>query len=52
MTIKPSRLASILLLVCAVGFAPAARADENAYAADATGFAQVAQPFLQEHCVK
>ena len=30
----------------------AARADEKAYAADATGFAKIAQPFLQEHCVK
>ena len=46
-----------LAFVLGIGIAggvvdPAARADELAYTADATGFTKVAQPFLQEHCVK
>ena len=41
--------APLLLLASAVAFAPA---DEISYSADVSGFAQIAQPFLQEHCVK
>jgi len=41
---------SLLAVGCAV--VGVARAEEAAYAVDATGFAQVVQPFLQAHCVK
>ncbi len=44
------RWMSLLAVGCAV--VGVARAEEAAYAVDATGFAQVVQPFLQAHCVK
>jgi len=44
------RCGSLIAFGCAM--AGVACADELVYKADATGFAEVAQPFLREHCVK